>query len=116
MRGGFPSRPDESYPQRVGQFKSLMNGTPPLPGEHDAAIEKLAECLTPLEQNLVALIAARMEASPRGLRHLLESTDIMVAFKVTRDSFMATGARLERDKIQDDQRRKAAYPNPEMGR
>lgn len=107
---------DDSYPALVRQFKALMDGTPPFPGEHDVAIERLAECLTPLEQNLVALIAARMEMTPRALRHLLESADIMVAFKVARDSFMATGARLEREKLSEDQRRKAAYPDKEMMR
>lgn len=102
---------DDSYPALVKRFKALMDGTPPIPGEHDVAIEKLAECLTPLEQNLVALIAARMETNPRGLRHLLESADIMVAFKIMRDSFMATGERMAQEKLHNDQRRQAAYPD-----
>ena len=106
---------DDVYPRLVHQFKTLMSGTPPVPG-HAVAIEKLAECLTPLEQDIVARIAARMEISPRGLRHLLESADTMVAFKMARDSFMATGARMEREKLNEDNRRNAAYPDQEMMR
>lgn len=86
------------YPHRVRRFVSLMSGTAAEPSPHAVAIEKMAECLTPLERNTLAVICARLGVSEVDLLRALEDMDVVISFRVMRDSFIATGERLERER------------------
>lgn len=87
-----------SYPTRVRRFVSLMSGTAAEPSPHSVAIEKLSECLTPLERNTLAIICARLGAGEAGLLKVLEDMDTVISFRIMRDSFIATGERQERER------------------